>query len=197
LTLLEDGSYRGPRDGVYKPVEGSNNQFVAGDSHIYTFEDGTMSRMRTTARQSEIDALAEAKAGNPAAREQVSLGRDADGRLVEVPALTKDSARIDVIDGKQAVEVKNWTLVDNAGTKDAAGNVTQKGWSAEKNIEDLINKTADQASKRAAILGDDYVQVLKIDIRGQNVSEATKNYIAEQVVKRSNGAYKDGNIKWM
>jgi hypothetical protein len=76
-----------------------------------------------------------------------------------------------VINGNEAIEVKNYTLVDNAGTGSSGS------WSASKNIENLINRSAKQATDCVAILGDDYVQILQIDIRGQNVSQATRTYI--------------------
>lgn len=124
--------------------------------------------LRPTPRQSEIDI---AKDFNGLAREQVSF---LNGK--EVPHGTLGSVRPDLCIGKIcSIEVKNYDLAHNKSNL----------------IRDIVN----QATYRELHLPKDMKQTVIIDIRGQSITEKTKQNIIMEIIKKSNGVIMDINFK--
>ena len=94
----------------------------------------------------------------------------------EVPYGTKGSVRPDfIIKGRKAVEAKNYDIA--------------------KNSSGLISKIAEQVNKRAIHLPKGMKQEIRIDVRGQKVTEATFNNIKRKIVEKCNGVLIEKDIK--
>jgi hypothetical protein len=71
-----------------------------------------------------------------------------------------------------------------------------KNYNIETNQNALINNVVKQAEERATNLPTGMTQKVKIDIRGQSVSETQQKAIKEAIAKKSNGIIKADNIKF-
>ena len=95
----------------------------------------------------------------------------------EVARGTLGSVRPDFINGRTAVEAKNYDIA--------------------KNSSGLITKVVEQVNKRAIHLPKGMKQEIQIDIRGQRVTEATFRQIQKKIAEKCNGALREKDIKWI
>jgi hypothetical protein len=124
---------------------------------------------RPTARQSEIDVGKQLPDDYSA---QVSYK---DGKVVNYG--TKESVRPDFCNGNTcSIEVKNYDI--------------------ETNQNGLINKVAEQAKQREQHLPQGMTQEVRIDTRGQSVSESTQKIIQQKIFEKSGGIIKPEDIKF-
>jgi len=116
--------------------------------------------LRPSARQSELDTAAGL---GPGARGQVSFQRG-----VEVPYGTRGSSRPDIVVGCAACyEVKNYDLSNGPSG--------------------LISNVVAQARGRVGNLPEGMAQRVRIDIRGQDVTDLMRIQIRSRIILRSNG----------
>lgn len=83
------------------------------------------------------------------------------------------------MDGSCSIEVKNYDLNRSGGESS------------------LVNNIAEQAVYRKNHLPSGMTQMIKIDIRGQNVSTAKKIEIIEKIVNKSNGSIDFDSIEFI
>lgn len=107
-------------------------------------------------------------------REQVSFK---EGQ--EVPYGTKGSTRPDYYKPGTSVEVKNYN-VETAGGR-----------------SNLVKNVSEQAIKRAENMPEGTTQIVKIDVRGQNVSNRELLQITQDITSNSNGAISSNNIQFL
>ncbi|WDJ91782.1 hypothetical protein JH302_11140 [Xanthomonas campestris] len=124
---------------------------------------------RPTPQQSEADVGQDLGIG---ARAQVSFKNG-----VEVPYGTADSVRPDWCVGTTcSVEVKNYNIATNSSK--------------------LVSSVSEQALQRSKDLPSGMQQLIVIDVRGQNVTNAQKNSVIKAIVKKSNGIISPTDIKF-
>ncbi|MEA9749435.1 hypothetical protein VDF76_21135, partial [Xanthomonas campestris pv. raphani] len=124
---------------------------------------------RPTPQQSEADVGQDLGIG---ARAQVSFKNG-----VEVPYGTADSVRPDWCVGTTcSVEVKNYNIATNRSK--------------------LVSSVSEQALQRSKDLPSGMQQLIVIDVRGQNVTNAQKNSVIKAIVKKSNGIISPTDIKF-
>lgn len=96
----------------------------------------------------------------------------------EVPYGTKDSVRPDfVIGDKAAFEVKNYDVA--------------------KNSDGLVREVVRQVKARAIHLPEGMKQRVMIDVRGQSVSDSTKNSLAQKIFTKCDGIILMKNIRFI
>ncbi|MEE9453301.1 MAG: DUF637 domain-containing protein [Paracoccaceae bacterium] len=124
---------------------------------------------RPTPRQSELDV------GDGLGDDFTPQKSFIDGD--EVPYGTRGSVRPDFCDANCSIEVKNYDVNTNGSG--------------------LVNNVIGQVEQRAVHLPDGMTQRVVIDIRGQVVSDATRDRITNRLVERSNGLLTDGQIRFV
>lgn len=127
-------------------------------------------QQRPTWRQSEIDIGKRLQNQNFEPQKSFKNGQ-------EVPYGTKGSTRPEYYKPGTSVEVKNYNLQTPQGRNSLVNNVTK------------------QAQHRAANLPPGTTQEVHLDVRGQNVSRSDLQQLTNDIVSKSNGTLKPGDIK--
>ena len=97
----------------------------------------------------------------------------------EVPYGTKDSVRPEYYKHGTSVEVKNYNLQTSQGRNNLVRNVTK------------------QAKKRGSELPKDTRQLVKIDVRGQNIPRETLSQVRNRIVKNSDKTLRQEDIEFL
>jgi hypothetical protein len=84
-----------------------------------------------------------------------------------------------------SLEVKNWPLDEAAMVEDRFAR------------SDFLLKTADQAKRRAAQLPAGAQQHILIDLRGQQVDERTRDWLAQRLEQLSDGALRADRVRFL